>query len=723
MADPFDEHISFNSLRSLLIQINERDPSPLSSKALAELSVLEKRVQEKMTPGFNDVLLFVANLAAMQFRGRLPISGDGSDADALAAALNMLAEELQHSVVSKRELEEQKLFLETIIDAIPGIIFVKDIQGKYITCNEGFAKAMGIKKQFILGKTIADFFSGEAEKSMEQHDQAVLSSQKTLLFEELIPTKKGLRWHLVALFPLKDIAGNVYAIGGSIKDVHEIQQLRQDLDHERTRLNQIIETAPAILYTRRFGTEGAISFIAPNVSSLGYSPSDFIKNGSFWTTRVHPEDLERVLQGIQNVSTGGRSLLEYRFRKNDGSYVWLRDEYVSIGGGDKAPKEMIGFLIDINDEMAWREKYEGLFHAIEGVANIAFTDPSGQITFFSEREIRGEARSSVNLSRLSLDDLFHPEQQTLVSVMWESLTQGLPWSGEIWNLQKDGTLSWFNMIVAPFRNKFGKNTGYIVVQFDITNEKLMQQKMVHSSKMASLGEMAGSIAHEINNPLAIIQGKVDQLRIKLRKDVSLLSEGCVEFDRHLVKIEDTIGRIAAIIKGLRSFSRNADRDPFSETTLGQIVNDTLELCRERFRNHGVEIKVQVDSEVKFKCRPVQISQVLMNLLGNAHDAIEKLPDKWIELTAFRLGDRIFINVMDSGRGIPEKVAGKMMTPFFSTKEVGKGTGLGLSISKGIIEDHHGQFRYDPSSPNTKFIIELPLIQPEGVEIDKHGEDN
>ena len=115
----------------------------------------------------------------------------------------------------------------------------------------------------------------------------------------------------------------------------------------------------------------------------------------------------------------------------------------------------------------------------------------------------------------------------------------------------------------------------------------------------------------------------------------------------------------------------------------------------------------IPDEVKVKCRPVQISQVIINLIGNACDAIESLPDKWIKIGIRNASGPIVLFVMDSGRGIPESIAKKIFQPFFTTKDVGKGTGLGLSISKGIMDAHGGSISVDFECENTCFLLSFP----------------
>lgn len=235
---------------------------------------------------------------------------------------------------------------------------------------------------------------------------------------------------------------------------------------------------------------------------------------------------------------------------------------------------------------------------------------------------------------------------------------------------------------------------------DLSRERVATLNM---AKLSALGEMAGGIAHEINNPLAIIHGKVTQiLRVSDRQslDQDYLKE-------ELGKVVDTTRRIARIIDGLRSFSRDGEKDPFEKISSHKVIKDTLGLCAERFRNNGIEIRVLEGNDFIFWGRFVQIAQVLLNLMSNSFDAVKDLDEKWVEISVGEKGSSIELRVTDSGRGISNEVAQKIMQPFFTTKEVGKGTGLGLSISKGIIEDHGGTLELDRKSVHTSFVVRIP----------------
>ena len=237
-------------------------------------------------------------------------------------------------------------------------------------------------------------------------------------------------------------------------------------------------------------------------------------------------------------------------------------------------------------------------------------------------------------------------------------------------------------------------------------------KMIAAAKMATLGEMAGGIAHEINNPLAVIQGYL----ARIQKVQSLYGgvEAVEHTDDAIKSIDETILRITRIVNGLRAFARDSTGDPFEPVEIHRLVQDTLALSAERFRNKGVVLEIEpLPRGLSVECRSSQISQVLMNLLNNAMDAVLGVPQRSarrVRIGAVDGGTMVDVVVSDSGPGIPDELREKVMQPFFTTKPVGEGTGLGLSISKGIVESHHGTLDFTSSPGATAFRIRLPKEQ-------------
>jgi C4-dicarboxylate-specific signal transduction histidine kinase len=164
---------------------------------------------------------------------------------------------------------------------------------------------------------------------------------------------------------------------------------------------------------------------------------------------------------------------------------------------------------------------------------------------------------------------------------------------------------------------------------------------------------------------------------------------------------------------MRSFSVAGDGDPCEIIFVKHLIEETIDFVQQRFKDYGIELRIKpIDPALKVECRSTEISQILLNLLNNAFDAIKDRSEKWVEVEIRNISDnRLQILLTDSGSGIPETVAQRIFDPFFSTKEKQYGTGLGLSISKGLIERHDGQLEIDRLCPNTRFIVSMPFRQP------------
>lgn len=244
----------------------------------------------------------------------------------------------------------------------------------------------------------------------------------------------------------------------------------------------------------------------------------------------------------------------------------------------------------------------------------------------------------------------------------------------------------------------------VEIQKNLDEARLQQ---LNASRLATLGEMAGGIAHEINNPMAVIRSQAELILNSLHRTTELKPE---YLQKGMERIISTSDRISRIIKGLKSLSRDATNDPLLPTELKSIIQDTLAFCEEKLKEKTIKLDLMIKDHCEVLCRSVEISQVLLNLINNSIDAIEGTPSPWIRIMVEEKGPMAEIKVIDSGNGIPKELAEKIILPFFTTKEVGKGSGLGLSISRRIIESHGGDFYLDQLASNTTFIIRLPLTR-------------
>lgn len=248
---------------------------------------------------------------------------------------------------------------------------------------------------------------------------------------------------------------------------------------------------------------------------------------------------------------------------------------------------------------------------------------------------------------------------------------------------------------------------FVHLSDELQNEVVKQRDiLVESAKFQSLGQMASNLAHDINNPLFTIQGKLHQMRNLLSRD-QLDLEKC---DRIVESVEGTLLRLSQIVKGISTFAREGRGDQMVSISVAELIENNMALAMDRIKNLGIELEIRVDPSAKIICYPSFISQVLLNLLNNAIDALENSEVKMIKVSAHQDKNWIHIEVSDSGPGVPKDIEKKIFEPFFTTKTLGKGTGLGLSISKGLIEVHEGELSYERRENLTVFKISLPSYE-------------
>jgi len=265
---------------------------------------------------------------------------------------------------------------------------------------------------------------------------------------------------------------------------------------------------------------------------------------------------------------------------------------------------------------------------------------------------------------------------------------------------KDGRTIYVTIRVSP--SKYRNRDVLLVTTGDITKRLEAEQQLIQASKMATLGEMASGVAHELNQPLAVIKTAGSILMKKLKQSVLAEDETLRNVSG---KIDANVDRASNIIEHMRQFSRKYDSRR-ERTQINAVIEKAFEMFDQQFKVRGIAAEWDLDRALPaIMAEPNRLEQVFVNLFINARDAIEErweLHDddkngKNIRIVTRQDDDTVVVEICDSGIGIPPAIAGKIFEPFFTTKDVGKGTGLGLSISYGIVSELGGEIFVKPST--------------------------
>jgi C4-dicarboxylate-specific signal transduction histidine kinase len=293
---------------------------------------------------------------------------------------------------------------------------------------------------------------------------------------------------------------------------------------------------------------------------------------------------------------------------------------------------------------------------------------------------------------------------------------------EVMETRRPATLESFYEPFALFssvRLHPGDDGGLTVFFDDISEQKRLQRELdreraLREQRIEALAHMAGGLAHEISNPLGIIHARANDLAEVAQNGEPVAAEVVEIACRSIVRTSD---RAIRILRGLRVLAREGATDPMHPTAVGALVEQTVELVQRRFETHGISLETLVPSDLPLvPCREVQISQVLLNLLNNAFDAIDASPEseRWVKVKASvhreanADASTLRIEVVDGGPGVAAEHKPHLMEAFFTTKAVGAGMGVGLSLSQAIARDHGGMLELSDSEGHTCFRLTLPL---------------
>ncbi len=359
------------------------------------------------------------------------------------------------------------------------------------------------------------------------------------------------------------------------------------------------------------------------------------------------------------------------------------------------------------------EHLRKVFYAADDA--IMTTDREGRITLWSESSERMFGYGKDQIVGKDLNTLHSPKMNPdLVKQMQESAERKGRWQGEITYSNSKGHSFDGWCVMTTLTEETGEIIGYLGVVRDVTEKKQMEMQLIQADKMASLGELAAGVAHEINNPLSGIISNAEFLQ----EGIPAESE---EQQEEIQEIVDNSQRIKTIVQDLLNFSRQRDSKTYTTLDISSVITSSLNLTE-----HQIQLdRIKVVKEIGEALPPVrgsfnQIEQVFINLLSNARYALNrKYPDPHEDKTLLIRTDQVeqngrkYVRVEfhDMGMGIPEENVDKIFNPFFTTKEQGQGTGLGLSISYNIIQEHQGAIRFESKEGEyTKVTVDLPVYE-------------
>ena len=335
------------------------------------------------------------------------------------------------------------------------------------------------------------------------------------------------------------------------------------------------------------------------------------------------------------------------------------------------------------------QELENFRKALDNSASVTITDPNGVITYANDQYCE--------ISQYSRDELIGNTHKIVQSGfhtfsfyedMWDTLKSGKTWSGEIKNKSKDGTFHWGKTVITPVIYDGNTIHHFIEIRTDITPRIKLQEKILKQEKLVTIGELSARLAHDIRNPLSIIQVSLENLKL-MSKDTKI-------DQKHFDRVERAISRISHQIEDVLGFIRNEPMQ-IEKTKISVIIADALDSI-----NLPNNIYFDISkNDFEFYCDKKRLAVALTNLIINGIQAIEGKGE--IKISCEEHANEIMISIQDSGKGIPNDMKEHIFEPLFTTKQ--QGTGLGLASVASIVRGHNGIISV--TSPPTIFTITLP----------------
>jgi PAS domain S-box-containing protein len=429
---------------------------------------------------------------------------------------------------------------------------------------------------------------------------------------------------------------------------------------------------------------------------LGYNSNKIPTQ--FMTEIVAENSIPVFEKNLKNIA---HSLsFEAQFTKADASIIDVSVDVKVLNFNGKSYAVVISR--DITEQKKMELDYLRFSNVIQHTINpIQITDASGRMVYvnpafetasgFTQEELIGKNPRILNSGK-------HTKE--FWAGVWKYILSGKVWVGHLENVRKDGLPFHTELVISPIVDAEGKVIGFLGAHRDITEQKILEQQLVRSQKMESIGTLAAGLAHEVGNPLTAISSLVQVIERTSQDEFAKEKLGL---------INNQVVRITKIIRNLVDFSRPSVNIA-KETDVNKVIQDAVNIVQYGKRVKNIDFGIDLSDQLPLiYAVSDQLTQVLINLLINAIDSLEGNPGK-ITIRSYERENVVHIEVRDNGRGIHEEDIEKVFEPFFTTKEVGKGTGLGLWVSYGIVKTFGGDISVESAvGRGSKFTITFPLL--------------
>jgi PAS domain S-box-containing protein len=611
----------------------------------------------------------------------------------LLAALSSYAALVMEKVRRFSQLERSKKQWVEDIDAISDYIVVHDQAWNIVRTNRSLASHIGIPPVALVGEPMRGLrHIAETGSSLP----CPFCQDTFVPREEYTATGHG-RTYLVSTSRTRG------ATEEEGRTIHVLKDISDRREAER-RYRELFDNIQEGLF---FATpEG--QFLDVNdamVRMLGYETREELLRADvsahLYPTRAAKERLVRLI-----AERGALRNYEEILRRRDGSLLHTLQNISAVRDAQGQVVQIRGLMLDVTEQKTFQSQLQRERDFNQKILNntqsmILVLDTAGLISYANRRCFEAGYRQEELIGQRLVRWVENSHRQD-----FEAALQTTAHGQQVENLElrvkrSDGTMGHFSVSLSPSRDESNQVNSVVVVMTDITDAVLLQAKLAHAEKMATIGRLVSGVAHEVNNPLAAILGFTDLLL----EDPQVPESAREELQIILRETQ----RTKEIVQGLLSFARQrpAQREPMQ---VNAILRQTIRLRSYDFSSHGVEVTEEFNENLQMAMGDAQqLQQVFLNILNNAYDAIQESGNHGkIRISTRQTTDFIEVAFIDNGTGVTEPE--RIFDPFFTTKPAGKGTGLGLSICYGIVRAHGGEIFCwnNEGERGSTFIVRLPV---------------